>query len=232
MKSSTLANSLGRIRFRTLGGVESVSIEGQDVVGRWESPERMRWIGEAENPSKLAESFANYPDTDIRIVKFTKTYGPLMDEFDFDRRFGFTLADWRKNQALFRRNWERQMKSGTGAFQSLGKQGEGLAYADGRLWYQVSTLWELMFFGLLIQPRDLLRKCLRPDCPNPYYIAHHREQRYCSEPCAHWAQRQWKRDWWNRVGSKDRNKKAKRKGRRHRSSSRGRRSQDSKGEKR
>ncbi len=46
-----------------------------------------------------------------------------------------------------------------------------------------------------------LRKCARPDCPNPYFVARHGKQTYCSDLCAAWKQRQLKRDWWRRKGS-------------------------------
>jgi hypothetical protein len=166
----------------------------------------MRWLQPREL-AKLAEEFANFPDSAGKIVQFTKKYAPLRVEFEVSEAFRFKLDNWRKDQAIFRRMWERHHKKGVGEFDRSGKE-EGLAYIGGSLCYTTGNLWGLLSLALLARPRDLLRKCKRPDCPNPYYVAHHRGQAYCSDLCGHWAQRKWKRKWWNEVGKNARSKKA------------------------
>jgi hypothetical protein len=208
------------IAFRTLAGVRSARVEGDEVIGRWESYKGMQWIqardqGKSEkglrrtmlvNPAKLAEDFANFPDSAQKILQFTKKYAPLKIVFEVAEEFRFKLAQWRKDQATFRRRWEHQQKSGVGEFERSGK-GEGLAFIGGTLCYTTEILWGFLSLALLAQPRERLRKCKRPDCQNPYYIAYHLGQQYCSALCARWAQRQWKLRWWNAVGKKNRSKR-------------------------
>jgi hypothetical protein len=77
-----------------------------------------------------------------------------------------------------------------------------LAYRNGHLAYTAPTLYTFLYLDLVTCPAQRLKKCARPDCQHPYFLAHHLGQNYCSEPCASWAQRRLKRDWWNRVGKK------------------------------
>jgi len=58
----------------------------------------------------------------------------------------------------------------------------------------------------LLQNADKAKVCGNPDCPAPYFIARKAIQRYCSPDCLKLFQRQWSRDWWERVGKLRREK--------------------------
>jgi hypothetical protein len=57
---------------------------------------------------------------------------------------------------------------------------------------------------LLLRRSGRAKVCANPECPAPYFVANKARDRYCSPACLQPFQRQWKRDWWNRVGSKRR----------------------------
>lgn len=61
-----------------------------------------------------------------------------------------------------------------------------------------------------IHAADLMRVCLNPGCPARYFIADRRTQKFCSEKCAEYAQREYKRRWWNDHGSEWRQSSQKR----------------------
>lgn len=217
MRTTGLENSLRAIRFRTLARVRDSRIEGGEVIGRWwllnpDAPpqDRLQWIRQSQ-AGKLAEEFANCRTDEAGILRFTKKFGPLRAEPEPNEEFRFSLVEWRRDQARFRRTWEHNQTFGVGGFDYPALPGEGLGYFDENLYYTAVNIWRLMWFDLLSCPRKRLRKCKRPDCPNPYFVARHLGQTYCSDLCAQWGQRQWKLDWWNRVGKKRRSAKAGRK---------------------
>ncbi len=47
---------------------------------------------------------------------------------------------------------------------------------------------------------DRTRYCGNLDCPAPYFFAHRRVQKYCSEKCAGGAEKELKRRWWKEHG--------------------------------
>jgi hypothetical protein len=47
-----------------------------------------------------------------------------------------------------------------------------------------------------------LRICPNANCPAPYFLAPRQHQRYCSESCAEFFQRQYKREWWAVNGNR------------------------------
>lgn len=49
-----------------------------------------------------------------------------------------------------------------------------------------------------------LKKCGNPECENPHFLSGNKNRKFCSEPCAEWAQRKSKREWWNEHGSRRR----------------------------
>lgn len=51
-----------------------------------------------------------------------------------------------------------------------------------------------------IRLAERLVVCANPECPAPFFVRKRKNQAQCSEECAAWAQRNWKRDWWARRG--------------------------------
>lgn len=60
--------------------------------------------------------------------------------------------------------------------------------------YKNDQLMLLMVRSL--QLAEKMRHCANPECAAPYFLSTRRSQRYCSEPCALPAQREFKRTWW------------------------------------
>jgi hypothetical protein len=201
----TLAKSIRTIRFRALAGTAEVRREGLEILGRWKSAAEMQPVHQ-KKAGDLAEQFANWRNDEAGILRFTRQYGPLMIEAEHNGEFRFKLEEWRSCQTRFRRIWERRQRFGVGEFDGAALDGEGLGYKDGKLYYKAANLWRLVSLDLLCVPWKRLRKCKCPGCQNPYFIARHLAQKYCSDLCSWWAQRQWKLNWWNRVGKKTRRK--------------------------
>ena len=43
-------------------------------------------------------------------------------------------------------------------------------------------------------------RCQNPDCPAPYFLATRRAQKYCTEKCAGYGQKEAKKRWWAKQG--------------------------------
>jgi hypothetical protein len=201
----------------SVGVAEAALSGGAAITGKWRVlPETMR----VDSLPKFLEDFANWSTEPDQIVRFTKEYAPLVDGFKAGGRFRFTLADWRRLQAQFRKAWDALMDKATvrdinyGGHSEPVAPGESFDFGSDEVTFCAASLHRLLILELHTQQRQRLRKCPRSDCPNPYFIAARLHQRYCSEPCAQWAQRQEKLAWWNRVGKKERaaSQKPKRRG--------------------
>ena len=209
-----------RVRFCALVGVEDVRLEGGEVVGHWTTS-----LGRSYGPKhgRFSEEFANCRSDASAIVRFTRRYGPLDCKPEPSRTFRFQLDEWNENQRGFRWLWSMAQNGLNGAeslalgmvkdkgFESVvefAPEGWSLAvrpedrwiYSNSSLSYQAGSLLRFLFLDLLSCPRERLRKCARPSCENPFFIARDLKQNYCSEPCAAWAQREWKRKWWAKHG--------------------------------
>ena len=153
---------------------------------------------------RLFEDFANWANNLASVLRFTKLYGPLEVSARPGVDFRFRLENWDLWQAGVRGVW------GTGT-SLLGiyddrPGGRGWQYQGSVLSYRAASLWEYLQLSLMACPKERLRKCARPDCPHPYFVARHLKQNYCSEPCATWGQRQWKLKWWKEHGKEWREK--------------------------
>jgi hypothetical protein len=176
-------------------------------VGRWKSALE-RFYG--PQTGRLIEHFVNWPSAPESVLLFTKKYGPLDQKPAPGDEFRFQLSAWNKRQTGFRSTW-RDAKLFTGEWDVSDENG-GLTYEDGRLMYKSPSLRSFLGLDLMTCPLDRLKICMRPGCPNPYFIAHHR-QKFCSQICAGWIQRQWKKKWWDRNGTEWRKKRDKSKSR-------------------
>lgn len=85
--------------------------------------------------------------------------------------------------------------------------GEFLARSQGRLVYGAGNLWRFLLLLLFSSPAERLRRCHKPDCKSPYFVARHLNQNFCSDACARWGQRRHTLAWWNKKGKLEREKK-------------------------
>jgi hypothetical protein len=202
--------------FTTTTGVKQAERIGETITGTWEHYPRTSRV---DRNLLILEDFANRTCDPESVLRFTQEYGPLDHTFKPDREFRFRIQIWADLQAEFRRRWERLMYI-VGKPIPLDvpvlavKRGEAFEWTFGDLSFRSSTLYRLLTLELHSRPRERLRRCSRPDCPTPYFLAKRLQQRYCCEDCAKWAQREEKLKWWNRVGSKRRQAETKRRPRR------------------
>lgn len=204
MKSTPAKNSIRTIVVYTLAAaVTEVHADGDWVVGSL-SEIQEEFYG--RNADTMIQDFANWP-ADIRaIVKFTKRYGPLTRNSVSGEPFRFHVDDWKEEQAGFQFHWKGSVKFQETPGQHVSTsvvpvQHELLVYQNHRLEYQAASLLRLLELNLSFCPPERIRCCRRPDCPTPYFIAHHLRQRFCSDVCARWGQSMWKRDWWEKHGN-------------------------------
>jgi hypothetical protein len=200
---------LGRsFQFYTLAGVENVHLEGERVVGRWKSS--LVRIYARENGA-LIHDFLNWRIEPKSIVLFTKTHGPLDREAMPGCEFSFQSSAWTKLQAAMRSIWRNQRKA-TGDWEMSSDDGD-LACENRQLVYRARTLFLFFCMDLVTRPVDQMKMCGCPECPTPFFIARHLRQRFCSEKCAGWGQRQLKKEWWAQYGESWRRERAKTKAR-------------------
>lgn len=205
--------SLTTLTVCALVGIKEAQLEGSSVTGRWEDFEKLRLFC-GPRGRLLVEDFVNWSDAPPEILRFTRVYGPVTDAFREDElgegrggEFSFEVEDWRFVQTTFQRIWNRiaspNFASEPGReqvhFSGVLPNDSFWVYGN-RFEYRAGTLEGFMRLELLRAPIDRLRKCLRPGCETPYFIARHLRQSYCSPTCAQWAQRKWKKQWWQKEG--------------------------------
>lgn len=190
-------NSLRQVELLTPIGTVAVHIEGDEVVGRWKpNPE------EFSGPKRglLVEDFVNWGNTPTDIVRFTERYAPVSDA-DLGTESGefhFGIRSWLGIQQTFQTMWE--LRTGRRPSNTFRGEDVTIMVADRR----VSLRGSLRFFllmELVLAPSERLRKCKRTDCRNPYFVATHLKQTYCSTECAKSAQAKWKTRWWKEKGT-------------------------------
>jgi hypothetical protein len=193
---NTPAKSKSRFRFCTLAGVENVRlVESNKIAGRFkETLEEF----DGQPKRRLIEDFLNWPSDPQSILRFTRKYGPLQDLPVVGKEFEVFWHPWTLDQRRLRSLWrkksffdlnERERSNGT------------LAFRNGWLTYRASNLFVYLYMDLITCEAKRLRICKRADCPNPYFIAGHLKQRFCSDLCAEWGQREWKKQWWTEHGA-------------------------------
>jgi len=234
---SAPAHSIQRVSFCTLAGVESVRLEGEEIVGRFASNPKPFY---GMKGKRLFEEFANWPSDPAGVLRFTRRFGPLAEKPDAGSAFRFRCDAWRDDQEGFRLLWglvqiEPPLPStsswgkrvgdvfdevlrfdGAGGWHLVADPGDAWRYVNGALIYNAATLFRFVVLELLSVPHGRLRTCARPDCPHPHFVARHLNQNYCSEPCAAWGQSQWKRKWWGERGQEWRKRRTKRSQRKRR----------------
>jgi hypothetical protein len=205
--------------FSTLAGVCDARVAEDTILGRW--CDELRWFTPRGDLSP-AENFANHNSRGESVARFTKRYGPLFMEPKPGAKFQFPMSEWLSAQDGFRFLWEgvgagaRSVSWGKlGARDDLATvvefdeseewrllpgRGDGLVYVGRHLTYRTGTVFRFLVLDLLSRDPARLRKCKRPDCEHPYFVARHLNQQFCSDRCAAWGQREWKRLWWNQRG--------------------------------
>ena len=200
----TPKKSLGKFRFCVLAGVKEAHIVGSKVIGRFHDT-----LKEFYGPprGRLIEDFLNWPHEADDILRFTLRYGPLEAEPGEHKGFEFVIAAFEVHQKHLRWLWRNASQ-----FPDWEPQAGALAFRKGWLTYTAPSLYMYLYMDLVTCEARRLRICKRPDCPTPYFIAGHLKQRFCSDKCAGWGQRQWKKKWWKEHGDTWRARRHKQKG--------------------
>jgi len=218
---TTPAYSRRPFTLSTLAGVCDVRATGETIMGRWCN--ELHWLMPRGDSSPAAD-FTNYNPRPESVAKFTRLYGPLLIEPSPGKQFQFPLSDWLAAQDGFRFLWDvlaSGIRRGSwgrvgahddfetviafgerGELRFLSGRGDGLVFADRKLTYRTGTMLRFLVLDLLSRDPKRLRKCKRPNCQHPYFVAHHLNQRFCSDLCAAWGQSEWKRQWWGKKGKK------------------------------
>src|SRR5260370_36343950 len=204
------------IAFFTQAGVSSAELRGDDIVGVQQSP-----LPEFRVPRNVdfCAEFANWPNDAGGVLRFTQQYGALRAPLIPGAKFSFRISNWQKDQAQIRSVWVMtQYVSDKFGLDHNGdfhqkvirvEEGEELVRRVEGLEYRTGSLFRLLWMEVASIPIERLRKCGRPDCQTPYFVATHLGQKYCSKPCGDWAQREWKMDCWRKRGPDWRRKKSK-----------------------
>jgi hypothetical protein len=215
-KSTPAMNSFRPIGFFTLAGVANADVQEDQVVGVQKNP-----LPEFRAPEGvvLCAIFANWPNHPEGVLRFTRYYGALRAPLTPGATFSFRIRDWHEDQSRIRSAWdmiryisEKFGLADHGDFQQETipvEKGEELIQRPGKLEYKAQSLFRLLWLEFASIPLERLRKCVRPRCQTPYFVAMHLGQRYCSDTCSRWAQREWKKAWWNSRGADWRHRKAK-----------------------
>jgi hypothetical protein len=189
----TPAKSLRSFRFCTLAGVTDVRLVGEEIHGRW-----LETLHEYYGPHsrRLIEDFLNWPDDPEGILRFIRKYGPVDQTPPAPgEEFLSNLAVWRAAQEHLRELWQHLSK-----FPDWEPEGGSLAFRKGFLTYTAASLYMFLYMDTVTCSAKHVRRCKREDCPHPYFIAKHLKERFCSDVCAAWGQREWKKQWWKEHG--------------------------------
>jgi hypothetical protein len=168
-------------------------------------------------PIEAIVEMANCRGDEDAVRRFTRKYGVLSTAAD--GRFAFQLSDWRARQRQFRCAWDgflgldsrypievvpyfkehapHLFLNPSKDVQTAGRfelTSKGLDFVTDSLYAA------LMLVLIAIHERGSLRHCAKPGCDEPYFIAAHPRQRYCTEKCAAWAQAEAKSAWWKVKG--------------------------------
>src|SRR5262249_16527463 len=149
------------------------------IQGTWEDaypgivPGTLRRHG--RSVIRLLEDFANWDTAPDEILRFTKRYGPVMLPAEGrSQQFSFTMVGCGSCQSALREDWERLMASRRRYVSFSGwsnelevEAGEKFSRTHGELWFQARTLFRLFQLEVRAIPPRRLKKCARPDCPNP-----------------------------------------------------------------
>jgi len=199
--------TLQRLRFYTLAGVSGAQLQGDTVTIVQKNP--LPEFRGAQNGTFCSE-FANWANDAEGVLRFTRRYGALNAPLVSGAEYSFLIGEWQREQLRIRSAWDmtqyifkefRLHRHGDPQQEVVRvEEGEEFVRRSGTLEYKTRSLYRLIWMQLVSFPQERLLICCRPDCSTRYFIATHLRQKYCSDLCAHWAQRGWKREWWKKHG--------------------------------
>lgn len=192
--------------FMTLDKPGEVRLLGSKVIGKT-LPDRVIISG----PWVMAEKFANWPTDEAAILRFTKRYGPLCEEWIGDGRFSFEVQDWLNWQRVYRDFWKSTCPANLPPPEKIGISNYGdlpmglrldgpafLVVHRGNAALQLPDLRRLLDVCMTFIPLERRRVCKADGCKTPYFAAHRLDQTLCgSEECKHWNQKRLKREWFD-----------------------------------
>ena len=195
------ANSNRRTAFGTLAGSCASELQGEEIVGDWEQNSKL-FYG-LQRGRTLVEEFVNWGDDAKSILQFTRRFGPLTTPRAGNGTFRESLQYFRGHQKDMRRSWE--FYASVSHFPRrdwtvVVNTGEFWTERDGDLIFVTPQLDNFLVYQLHSLPAKRFRICARPECQTRFFQASHLRQSYCSEICAQWGQRQWKKRWWAAKG--------------------------------
>lgn len=216
----TPTNSLLDLLCPTLA-VPHSELRGDEIVCSWEQ------LGKSSGPSRrsmecVLEEFVNSRQDAKSILRFTRRFGPLRRPLRGAKELRQPLQEWRTYQNWFRQAWrsragnapellrfraqsenvpEKKFFNTTDAQSWPLEKGEHLLISrEKRVGLLTENLERFLRFQFLSLPLGRSRICRRPDCGTPFFIAKYQRQNFCSDLCAQWGQRQWKKNWWAEHG--------------------------------
>jgi hypothetical protein len=199
-----------RVRFLTLSYSEKqVELRGDVVsVRNGRAYPRIRGIQPTSATSSsddwgrsLLEDFANCIGTPDAISRFTQKYDPLTARLRSGQRLNtkFAVVDWLRLQKDFRDAWDKLSRPRQlihfAELPVVAKEEFHWWFSD--LSYRTANLYRLLLLELYSLPRRSLRRCVRPSCETPYFVAAHLRQKYCAN-CKRVVRLEGKRRWWSR----------------------------------
>lgn len=204
-----------------LARVHQVSVDGDHITGTWEpaaskDEERMfkggfslrtgpQWLPQ---PGEIVRDFVNLRSEDIRnIAQFTQRYGPLEEAGSPGRQFRFSAARWREIQAELQRGWSAMagpsvywLETGLLAarwYDRHPRDAQRVDYLERQMYWGTVLLRDYLHCDLWLSlPYERFKLCVWPDCRRRRYFIAYRDlrQKYCSETCAHEADKKTKRE--------------------------------------
>jgi len=175
--------------------VEDVRLVGSNKIGGQFKAALEEFYGPPNR--RLIEDFLNWRSDPASILRFTRKYGPLRDQPTASKAFVVPWFDWKLDQRRLQSLWQQRR-----VFELSDAETHGGSLALGKRWltYLAVNLFVFLYMDLVTCEAKRLRMCKRADCPTPYFIASHLKQRFCSDNCAEWGQREWKKQWWTEHG--------------------------------
>jgi hypothetical protein len=197
-----------KLRLVFMGGVQQARLSEDMVLGQFKN--RLVEIGGRREP-RLVETFANWRDDPMSILRFTRKYGPLNTPAEPGGEFSFTLKDFRTFQDIFRTTWRDLETQAHHPIDIVAMFGGTFRVSRGIITYVAPDLQAYLSVDLIANPDiERFRVCQREDCLHPYFLAGHLRQQFCSDECAEEGQRELKREWWQKHGESWRAKRRKR----------------------
>src|SRR5262245_30979601 len=87
-------------RFELLAGTAIADLVGEVISGSFGYGPLV-----ITNTARVCEEVANWPDSPLHILRFTRKYGPLHTYTRAGERFEFDLSEWSAFRKTFRNNW-------------------------------------------------------------------------------------------------------------------------------